>query len=237
MPTPTLNQTSRLKTWVGAAAWSRLGLVAAAALIASGCSMLQEDKIDYKSAQRGSTLDVPPDLTQLSRDIALQRAGHHGHRQRLPGRPASTGHRSHHRHGPVGDVRIERAGNQRWLVVEPPGRQTLEPRARLLAGERFPARHRPGNAGHHGNRLGRKPRQDAAGFHPLDHRQGVREPVFHRRTRPLPHPPGAHRQRRHRDLHQPPRHGRGLLQHAKKTRPSGNPARPTWNSRPSSCAA
>jgi outer membrane protein assembly factor BamC len=30
--------------------------------------VLQEDKIDYKSAQRGSTLDVPPDLTQLSRD-------------------------------------------------------------------------------------------------------------------------------------------------------------------------
>ena len=68
MSISTLNPTSRLQSWAGAAAWSRLGLVAAAALIASGCSMLQEDKIDYKSAQRGSTLDVPPDLTQLSRD-------------------------------------------------------------------------------------------------------------------------------------------------------------------------
>ena len=46
----------------------RIGVIAVAAMLASGCTMLQEDKIDYKSAQRGSTLDVPPDLTQLSRD-------------------------------------------------------------------------------------------------------------------------------------------------------------------------
>ena len=32
------------------------------------CSMLETDKIDYKSAAKGSSLEVPPDLTQLSRD-------------------------------------------------------------------------------------------------------------------------------------------------------------------------
>ena len=39
-----------------------------AVLVVSGCTILQEDKIDYKSAKPGTTLDVPPDLTQLSRD-------------------------------------------------------------------------------------------------------------------------------------------------------------------------
>ena len=45
-------------------------LIAAAAcaallLTASGCSVLEGDKIDYKSAGRGVSLEVPPDLTQL----------------------------------------------------------------------------------------------------------------------------------------------------------------------------
>ena len=41
-----------------------------AALLATlaGCSFMEGDRIDYKSAARGVTLDVPPDLTQLSRD-------------------------------------------------------------------------------------------------------------------------------------------------------------------------
>ena len=40
--------------------------------------------------------------------------------------------------------------------------------------------------------------------------QVARLAVFDRRARPLPHPPGAQRRRRDRDLHQPPRHDRGL---------------------------
>ena len=126
MPTPTLNQTSRRQSWVGAAAWSRLGLVAAAALIASGCSMLQEDKIDYKSAQRGSTLDVPPDLTQLARE----------NRYNVPGAAVSASSFEAARPAAatvgtatskIGDVRIERAGNQRWLVVDRPANQLWGP--------------------------------------------------------------------------------------------------------------
>ena len=34
----------------------------------SACSVLENDKIDYKSATQGATLEVPPDLTQLSRE-------------------------------------------------------------------------------------------------------------------------------------------------------------------------
>jgi outer membrane protein assembly factor BamC len=127
MSTPALNQTSRLQSWAGAAAWSRLGLVAAAALIASGCSMLQEDKIDYKSAQRGSTLDVPPDLTQLSRDSRYNVPGTtvtaSGYQAALPTQAtaATTAVNT------VGDVRIERAGNQRWLVIDRPADKLWSP--------------------------------------------------------------------------------------------------------------
>lgn len=34
-------------------------------LLVTGCSILESDTIDYKSASRGTTLEVPPDLTQL----------------------------------------------------------------------------------------------------------------------------------------------------------------------------
>ena len=43
-------------------------MLALAALLASGCSVLESDKIDYKSAKRASTLEVPPDLTQINRE-------------------------------------------------------------------------------------------------------------------------------------------------------------------------
>jgi hypothetical protein len=46
---------------------ARAGVIGLA-LAVSACSVIQEDKIDYKSAQKASTLEVPPDLTQLSKD-------------------------------------------------------------------------------------------------------------------------------------------------------------------------
>lgn len=46
---------------------TRLGLLALVAAL-SACSTLEGDKIDYKSATKGSTLEVPPDLTQLAKD-------------------------------------------------------------------------------------------------------------------------------------------------------------------------
>ncbi|MDP2263473.1 MAG: outer membrane protein assembly factor BamC [Hydrogenophaga sp.] len=99
---------------------TRVTLLAAATLLVSGCSVLQEDKIDYKSAQRGSTLDVPPDLTQLSRDSrynvpgSIVTASGYQTAQPAPATSATTAVSA------VGDVRIERAGNQRWLVIDRP---------------------------------------------------------------------------------------------------------------------
>ncbi|MDP2407914.1 MAG: outer membrane protein assembly factor BamC [Hydrogenophaga sp.] len=104
----------------------RISVIAVAALLASGCTILQEDKIDYKSAQRGSTLEVPPDLTQLSRDsrynvpgAAVTASGQQAAQAAVP--PGTTAVSS------VGDVRIERAGNQRWLVVNRPAEQLWTP--------------------------------------------------------------------------------------------------------------
>ena len=61
------------------AATTRLSLLALAMAL-SACAALEGDKIDYKSAAKGSTLEVPPDLTQLSRDS----------RYAVPGGPVSA---------------------------------------------------------------------------------------------------------------------------------------------------
>jgi outer membrane protein assembly factor BamC len=106
---------------------ARLSLLAAAAVLATGCSILQEDKIDYKSAERGVTLDVPPDLTQLSRDSRYNVPGSvvtaSGYQSAQPAQAsnATTAVNT------VGDVRIERAGNQRWLVIDRPADKLWSP--------------------------------------------------------------------------------------------------------------
>lgn len=108
---------------------SRLGqwtVLAVAAALASGCTILQEDKIDYKSAQRGSTLEVPPDLTQLSRDSRYAMPGGtataSGYQSAAASpSPAATAIQA------AGDVRIERAGTQRWLVINRPPEQLWGP--------------------------------------------------------------------------------------------------------------
>ena len=100
----------------------RLALCAVA-LTLGGCSMLEPDKVDYKSAGKAASLDVPPDLTQLSRDT----------RYAVPGGPVTaTGFNIGQTNQgvpvaarTVGDVRIERLGNQRWIVVKRPADQIL----------------------------------------------------------------------------------------------------------------
>ena len=106
---------------------ARLGVVSLAVLLASGCTILQEDKIDYKSAQRGSTLDVPPDLTQLSRDTRYNVPGvtsANASGQQAAQATANTGATAI---SAVGDVRIERSGSQRWLLVKRPADQLWNP--------------------------------------------------------------------------------------------------------------
>lgn len=104
---------------------AKLGLLALAALL-SACSVLEGDRIDYKSASKGPSLEVPPDLTQLSRDSRYMVPGSgpvsasaYQAGQTVAGVPTAA--------IAVGDVRIERAGNQRWLVVNRPADQLWGP--------------------------------------------------------------------------------------------------------------
>ena len=89
------------------------------------CSVLETDRVDYKSAGKAPSLEVPPDLTQLTRDtryavpgIAVTASGYQVNKP-AQGAGAGTGTAA----TTLGDVRIERSGNQRWLVVARPADQ------------------------------------------------------------------------------------------------------------------
>lgn len=103
------------------------GLVLAMTAVAlAGCSMMPESKkIDYKSAGKVPSLEVPPDLTQLTRDdrYAVPDAAGKGSAtfsaysaERTPGAQAQNSTVLPQ----VDKVRIERSGNQRWLVAAVP---------------------------------------------------------------------------------------------------------------------
>ena len=86
-----------------------------AAIALAGCSSFGNDKVDYKTAKQGNALEVPPDLTQISNDTAFQSSGTVKASQfnaRVGESNVPTAANS------VGDVRIERAGTERWLVVK-----------------------------------------------------------------------------------------------------------------------
>ena len=98
-----------------------------ATLTLGACTVLEGEKIDYKSTAKAPSLAVPPDLTQLSRDSrytvvdgAVSAAGS----QKTP---SSDGAKSSVAALALGDVRIERAGNQRWLVINRPAEALWEP--------------------------------------------------------------------------------------------------------------
>ncbi|MDB5763807.1 MAG: nlpB/DapX lipofamily protein [Herminiimonas sp.] len=93
----------------------------------TGCSsigsLLEGDRIDYKSAGKAPSLEIPPDLTQLQRE----------NRYALPdgnrGTATASGYSLQQNAGPSAtaaavapnvtpDIRVERLGNQRWLVVK-----------------------------------------------------------------------------------------------------------------------
>lgn len=102
----------------------RLGTLTLACVLAGlgACSttVFDNEKVNYKSDVRAKPvqLDVPPDLTQLSRDS----------RYALPGGTVSAATLAQERRTAAGvtapaaiaDVRIERSGTQRWLVVSRP---------------------------------------------------------------------------------------------------------------------
>ncbi len=103
-------------------------LTSALLVTLSGCGMIgsvmEQDRVDYRGAKKATKLDVPPDLTQLEKDNryaipeARGTASASTYRQGL-GTPAAAGEVAGQPVGPISTdaMRVERAGNQRWLVV------------------------------------------------------------------------------------------------------------------------
>lgn len=103
---------------------TKLALISASLALAA-CSTLESDKVDYKSAGKGPALDVPPDLTQLSRDNRYATPGAAVNASSFQVNQPSTATPT--ALSSVGDIRIERAGNQRWLVINRPAEQLWDP--------------------------------------------------------------------------------------------------------------
>jgi outer membrane protein assembly factor BamC len=108
------------------------GLVLSALMVSlSGCGMLgsvmESDKLDYRAAKKAAPLDVPPDLTQLQKDNRYAVPDGRGmatasgfQQQKGSAAPAASGEAVALAGSAA--VKVERNGNQRWLVV----RQTPE---------------------------------------------------------------------------------------------------------------
>jgi len=91
-------------------------------LAMSGCSMIESKKIDYKSAGKLPTLEVPPDLTAPTGDNRYAIPDTQG-----SGTATLSTYSQERKTAPSGvqtllpaqdKARIERAGTQRWLVVQ-----------------------------------------------------------------------------------------------------------------------
>lgn len=96
------------------------------AIALAGCSVLPDSrKIEYKSAGKAPSLDIPPDLSQITRDdryVVPDAAG-----KGSATFSAYTADRTPQAQAQnsvvlpqVDKVRVERSGNQRWLVVAAP---------------------------------------------------------------------------------------------------------------------
>ena len=101
-------------------------------MLLSGCSTINDtlvgEKIDYKSgATKGPSLDIPPDLSQLTRDNRYAVPGVAVTANTFQSDKASRAGQVGIAASNVGDVRIERSGNQRWLVVNRPADKLWEP--------------------------------------------------------------------------------------------------------------
>ncbi len=96
------------------------------AVALGGCSMLPESKkIEYKSAGKVPTLEVPPDLSQITRDdrYLVPDSGGRGSATYSAYSADRSGAREPQNTAvlpQVDNVRVERSGNQRWLVAALP---------------------------------------------------------------------------------------------------------------------
>lgn len=102
-------------------------LAALAAALLAGCSSLDNilsgDKIDYRTSSgtaRSAGLEVPPDLTQLTKDSRYQQTqgssvSAAAFQATTPATPASAAATPTIAPQAIGEMRIERLGNERWL--------------------------------------------------------------------------------------------------------------------------
>ncbi len=102
-------------------AQNRTAIALTTLALLSGCgSLMNSDKVNYKT--EGGTkviaLDIPPDLTQLTRDTRYAVPGGTVTASSMGNRPAAAVAATAAKQ--VNDVRIERDGKQRWLVVNRP---------------------------------------------------------------------------------------------------------------------
>ncbi|MFC3459039.1 MULTISPECIES: outer membrane protein assembly factor BamC [Massilia] len=121
-----------LATRVSAPTAARVLVLSALALNMAACTtVFESDKVDYKSSKKAPPLDVPPDLTQLQKDnryatpdksgvataSGFQQSQAAGAGSVPSAQAAGTAAGSI---GPISTeaVRVERAGDQRWLVVK-----------------------------------------------------------------------------------------------------------------------
>ena len=113
----------------------RLGTLALVSLMLGGCTVLDPfsgDKVDYKTnTSRAKPLEVPPDLSQLSRDSRFQTQGGVisasatvaspglavGGVGSAPTAVGGVGTAATVAVAARGEIRVERAGQTRWLVV------------------------------------------------------------------------------------------------------------------------
>lgn len=104
----------------------KLALAGIAAILVAGCTsfeILEPQRIEYKSAGKLPPLEIPPDLTAPTRDdrftvpdIASSSSAtlstYNAERAGAPRQAAGVEVLPN-----IGQVRVERSGNQRWLVV------------------------------------------------------------------------------------------------------------------------
>ena len=104
----------------------------AATLLLGGCSALgglfgRDDAAYRNEAGKTQPLEVPPDLSQLARDSRFR--AQTGAPVMASGQQQPTAPGAATAAGPtvaattIGNIRVERQGNQRWLVVPAPAEQ------------------------------------------------------------------------------------------------------------------
>jgi outer membrane protein assembly factor BamC len=124
------NRQARLRTSAKrpAVAIATTGAVCAATLLLGGCSSIDGlfggSKVDYRTqAAKTAPLEVPPDLTQLAREGRFRATADTVSASGMQSRAAAVATTTQVAPNAVGDIRLERQGNQRWLSVPLPPEQ------------------------------------------------------------------------------------------------------------------